>query len=102
MGRTSVVVPLVELRGAERLGDEVAVLAVLLAVHADDELAHELADVVHVDGGGERLVVPERGVGVLELRDLEEGARPHHVGADAHYRAFRPTQLRPTPRTAGP
>ncbi len=57
-------VPLLELRRAERLGDEVAVRAVLVAVHGEDEVAHELADVLGVDRRRERLGVAQHGLGV--------------------------------------
>ena len=70
-------VPLLELRRAERLGDEVAVLAVLGAVHREDEVAHELPDVLGVDRRRERLAVAQHLLRVLVARDLERGARTH-------------------------
>ena len=70
------VVPLFELRGAERLGDEVAIRAVLVAVHPDDELAHELPDVFVVDRRRERLVVAQHRFGVVVAGDLIAVGRP--------------------------
>jgi len=88
-------VPTLELRRAERLGDQIAVLPVLLAVHTHDELAHELPDVLRVDRGREALVVAQYRVGVLEPGDLVEGARTHRVGLGGHYGALRAADLTP-------
>ena len=68
-------VPALELRGAERLGDEVAVLAVLLAVHREDEVAHELADVLAVDRRRERLGIAQRDLSILVTQDLSSWCR---------------------------
>ena len=70
-------VPLLELRRAEGLGDEVAVLAVLGTVHREDQVAHELPDVFGVDRRRERLAVAQHLLRVLVARDLVRRARTH-------------------------
>ena len=86
VGRTSVVVPLLELRRAERVRDEVAVRAVLLAVHREDQVAHELADVLGVDRRRERLAVAQHLLDVVAAGHLERRAvgdrHGHAVGLE--------------------
>ena len=54
----------------ERVRDEVAVGAVLLAVHREDQLAHVLADVLRVDRRRERLAVAQHLLDVVPARDV--------------------------------
>ena len=67
-------VPTVEHRRPERVRDEVAVLAVLLAVHREDEVAHVLADDLAVDRAGEGLPIAQHLLGVRVAGHVE--ARP--------------------------
>ena len=94
-------VPALELRRAERLGDEVAVRAVLGAVHREDEVAHELPDVLGVDRRRERVGVAEHGLGVRVAQHLVARARPEHPRARRDDRAVRLPGPRPRRRRAG-
>ena len=57
--------PSFECRSAERLGDEVAVVAVLLAVHAEHGLAHDRTHHLVVDGARERGGVAQHSLDVV-------------------------------------
>ena len=65
-GGDELVLPAHEGRGAKGAGDEVAVAAVLVAVHGQDDGAHDRTHGVGVDPGREALGVAEDGVDVGE------------------------------------
>ena len=85
-------VPLLELGRPERSRDEVAIGAVLLAIHADDQLPHVLAHRGGVDRRREGSGVAQRALDVTVARDAETLA-PH--GPRAHDRALRGSGLGP-------
>ena len=85
--RNQLVLPLREGRRPERLGDELAVVAVFIAVHADERLAHDRPDHLVMDRGGERLRVADDGltVGVPEHHERPATGN-HRIGRLEHGR----------------
>jgi hypothetical protein len=88
-------VPPFELRRAECLGHEVAVRAVLRAVHGEDEVAHELADVLGVDRRRERVGVAQHRFRVAVAEDLVAAALVAVHRGLLHDRAARPASALP-------
>ena len=74
------------------MGDEVPVGAMLAPAHGQDELAHELADVLGVDRRRERLAVAQYPLHVVVPGDVVR--RPiHHPGSGVDDRALLPGAL---------
>jgi hypothetical protein len=80
-------VPPLERRGPEGMRDEVAVGAMLAPAHRQDELAHELSDVLGIDGRRERPAVAQHPLHVLVAGHVVRRSI-HHPALGAHDRAL--------------
>ena len=79
--------PPFEVRPTEGRRHEVAVLAVLLAVERQDEVAHERPHEIAVDGRREGAPVPQDGCSVHVAQDMERAGVLPGLGLDRHDRA---------------